>query len=370
MIKIAHIAKPVAGVGVYINILSRYIDYNKFKNVILSNKQDNVIDIKDKSGNSPDFFDIKLEREIHIINDFKCLLKIIHYLKNIQPQLIHCHSAKAGILGRIAGAYLNIPTLYTPHAYSYLSAETKIKSFTFKTIEKAFKWFPSKTLACSESEYNRTLEDLNFNSKKVILWNNSIEGNFSLIENNLKLPSDFICAIGRPSFQKNMQLLIQSVFEVKKTISNVHFVILGVGDYSPNLTKVENLIKNLDLKDNITLIPWLKREQVLSILKISKMYVSTSRYEGLPYALLEAIALAKACVVTDVDGNQDVVSDTVNGYIAKQDAKNIASKITDIIHNDDIRKEMENASEKIYNEKFNININISLLEDIYSQQVK
>ncbi|SNR17703.1 glycosyltransferase [Tenacibaculum jejuense] len=369
MTKIVHIARPVAGVGIYINLLYKYIDHITFNNILLCNEKDQIIDIKSLTNKSIKTYHVNLKREINIINDYKCLIDIIKHLKKIKPNVIHCHSAKAGILGRIAGAYLGIPTLYTPHAYSYLSATTKKKQKKFKRIEQLFNLFPAKTLACSTSEYNRTINDLKFNAKKALLWNNAIENNFNLQAFEDKLPSNFICSIGRPSYQKNTQLLIHSFFELKKRIPNIHLVILGAGHFSPELEAVNYLIQKLNLNESITIIPWLERAKTLYILKLAKLYISTSRYEGLPYAVIEAIALSKACVVTNVDGHKDLIEDKVNGFLVNENPLEISKKIVEILLNNNLRESMENASKKIYEQKFNINKNISLLEKIYLQQL-
>jgi len=364
MIKIIHIAKPVAGVGNYIHLISKHMDSGKFKNLLMCNLEDNIFEIKDSNGFPVEIFSVNLEREINLVNDFKCLLNIIKHLKKIKPDLIHCHSAKAGILGRLAGFFLNIPTYYTPHAYSYLSAETKNRKFFLQKIEKLFKWFPSKTLACSVSEYNRTINDLNFNSKKVFLWNNSIEPIVEL-NNNHKTPKKYICFIGRLSYQKNPQLLIKSFLELRKKMTDVHLMMVGIGHYSPDLYEIEEMIKNMGLADNITLIPWLNRTETLEILKKAEVYVSTSRYEGLPFALIEALALSKACVVTNVDGNKDLVQNEINGYCVDENPKEISKKIYSILSNEELRKKMEENSKVLFNQKYNIENNIPLLEKIY-----
>ncbi len=370
MITIAHIAKPLSGVGIYISILSKHIDSNNFKSIVLCNKKDKLPELSNDKGAPLELYDVGLEREINFIKDFRTLKKTIKFLKEANPSIIHCHSAKAGILGRIAGAYLNIPTLYTPHAYSYLSAEKRSKSLLFRSIEKMFKIFPSKTLACSSSEFNRTINELKFKLNKVKLWNNSIEDDFNFAKINQELPSKFICSIGRPSYQKNTQLLIHSIKEVKKKMPNIHLVILGAGHFSPELAKVKTLIEELDLEANVTLIPWLKRSETLSILKLSNLYISTSRYEGLPYAVLEAMALSKACVLTNVDGHKDVVKNKINGFLVSENEYEISDSIVRVLTNEDMRRKMEIASRKFFKEKFTIKDNISLLEEIYLQEAE
>lgn len=370
MIKVVHIAKPLAGVGIYISLLVKHFDNKSFKHIILCNTNDNIPEIKDIDENNIQLINVNLEREINVFQDLKSLIKIIQELKKIQPDIIHCHSAKAGILGRIAGAYLGISTLYTPHAYSYLSAESKKKRVIFKSIERIFNFFPSKTLACSSSEFQRTIKDLNFKKSKVLLWNNSIENNLKFEKTNQQLPKNFICSIGRPSYQKNTEFLVRSIQKVKEKFPDIHLLILGVGHFSPELNKVNVIIEELGLISNITLIPWLKRSETLSILKKANIYISTSRYEGLPYAALEAISLSKACVLTNVDGHKDIVSNGINGYLVNQNADDIANAIIKVLKNPDLKNQMEKASKSIYNEKFNIKNNISLLEQIYLQQLQ
>ncbi len=78
---------------------------------------------------------------------------------------------------------------------------------------------------------------------------------------------------------------------------------MGVGYHSGELDNVMQLIDQLDLKQNVTLLPWTSREDVFNVIKKARVYVSTSRYEGMPYSVIEAMALGKPCIVSDCDGN-------------------------------------------------------------------
>ncbi|WP_170245878.1 glycosyltransferase [Tenacibaculum adriaticum] len=371
MIKIVHIAKPIGGVGVYIQLLSKYLNANKYLNIIVCNEKDNNIELKNSVGEELEKYHINIQREISIINDIKVLIKLIRVLKRIKPNLIHCHSAKAGILGRLAGIYLKIPVLYTPHAFSYLSTESKLKAIFYKFVEKLFRLTPAKTLACSQSEYKRAIKDLKFQKNKVLLWNNSVEETTIKTKSKLpeKLPSQFICTIGRPSYQKNTELLINAIHMAKKSIKNIHLVILGVGLYSPSLEYIKNQIKKLDLDSNITLVEWLPREESLSILQKSLFYISSSRYEGLPYAAIEALMLSKACVLTNIDGNKDLVEDTKNGFLVGENEVELATAIVRLYYNTELLDKMSVASKQKFILEFDIKNNIQVLEKIYTKEV-
>jgi glycosyltransferase involved in cell wall biosynthesis len=367
MTKIVHIARPVSGVGVYISLLTKYIDNVDFINVLICNTKDDIIIPKDKFGNVIKIHHASIFRKIQPIKDFITLLNIINILKKENPDIIHCHSAKAGILGRIAGFYLKKKTFYTPHAYSYLSQQQSTKKKIFKLIERAVSSLPAKTLACSKSEYKRAKFDLKINEKKLCVWNNSIEEkiDFEQIQSVGNLPKEYICTIGRPSYQKHTELLVKSIIETKRTNKNIHLVILGAGLYSPSLEGVKTLIKKNQLEHNITIIPWLKRTQTLTVLKNSLFYISTSRYEGLPYSIIEALALNKPCIVTKVDGNIDLVIDKKNGFVVQENEFIIADKIRLLTVDKLLRAEMSENSKKIFLEKYTINKNISKLQEIY-----
>ncbi len=368
MYKIAHIARPISGVGVYVKLLVKHIDNQKFENILIYNKQGEEVIIKDKSQNEIPKFQVNLRRELNLLKDIKCLFNIINLLKKNKPDIIHCHSAKAGILGRIAGAYLRIPTVYTPHAFSYLSSKKSLKRTLFLTIEKVFRFLPSRIIACSNSEYNRAVNELHFKKNKVYIWNNSIEDMIELTPSKIteKLPKKFICSIGRPSYQKNVKMLLEVILQIKNNIKDVHLVLLGIGRESAEIDKLKEYVKNNDLDKNITMISWLEREETMSIVKESYMYISSARYEGLPYAVIEALSLSKPCVVTNVDGNKDLITDNYNGYLTEQEnTKNMAERILSIFNEKELTKQMSVNSRKEFLKKYNIEKNINELEKIY-----
>ncbi len=371
MIKVVHIAKPIGGVGVYIQLLAKTIDSNLYEHIIIQNKNDKNLKIVTDKEELIKRYHVNLIREIKPINDILSLIECIRILKKEKPNLIHCHSAKAGILGRLAAFFLKIPVLYTPHAYSYLSTNSYFKKTIFKLTEQLFKHLPGKTLACSQSEYYRTINDLKFDPNKVFLWNNAID-EIKPVANKIdyNLPENYICNIGRPSYQKNTELLINSIYQVKKDIPNIHLVILGVGYYAPSLKKVTSLINDLNLTSNVTLISFINRQDCLAILEKSNLFVSTSRYEGLPYAGIEALMLKKACVLSDVDGHKDLIDNTVNGYLTEQNTSKIAEKIKYLLTNHSVRKKMEEASYTKFQRNFVLKNNYKKLENIYKSVAK
>lgn len=163
--------------------------------------------------------------------------------------------------------------------------------------------------------------------------------------------------------------MIQAVYEIRKT-HPVHLVVMGVGHHVGQLKSVKNLIKKLDLSNAVTLLDWTARSDVFNIISQSTFYLSTARYEGMPYSVIESLSLSKPCVVTDCDGNRDLIQDGYNGYVVNQaDLAGFVEKVNVLLSNADLCKTMSLQALQSFNEHYNIKNNIQKLESIYTLSV-
>lgn len=137
-LKIVHIVEAFGG-GVYsylVDLLNNTIDEFDIT-VIYSKRPQTPKDFEKEFNNKIKFIESKyLTREIGI-KDLRALFEIHKILKKEQPDIVHCHSSKAGIIGRIAVNTRKIKTFYTPHGYSFLKQDdSKLKRFIYKAMEK------------------------------------------------------------------------------------------------------------------------------------------------------------------------------------------------------------------------------------------
>lgn len=368
-IKIAHILHCVGGVDVYLRLILSSIDSNNFSNIIIHGTDDTNKIFRNNKNETVTEYKTNIIRKISLINDFKAVYSIYKVLKNEKPNLIHCHSAKGGIIGRLLGRMLGIDVLYTPHAFSYLSAGTKFQKNIYLGIERIFANGNSALLATSVSEKNNGIEKIKYHKNKSLLFTNSINSIDSINDLTIKKtwPEEYICTVGRPSYQKNIELMIKVMYELQKT-KKIHLVIMGVGPVSDQLESVKKLIKKLELSNAVTLIDWTDRENIFHIISKSKLYLSTARYEGLPYSVIESLALSKPCVVSHCDGNIDLIEDAYNGFVIE--GKNVTEyteKINLLLNNEELLKDMSYNAKKSFDENYNIVNNISVLEKVYKE---
>ena len=366
-IKIAHILHSIGGVDVSLRLIIENINSSKFESIIIHGINDTEKPFYDNHLNLTKEYKLPISREISIVDDFISIVKTYNIIRKEKPNLIHAHSAKGGVIGRTIGFLTGIKVLYTPQAFSFLSTSNKYKGSVFLIIEKLLSKGNSLLLASSTSELNRGIKEVGFNKNKVLLFNNSI---LPITPNNIlsidKIwPDEYICTVGRPSYQKNIEMMVKILYEVKKT-KKIHLVIMGVGPVSENLQSVENLIKELDMSNDITLLNWTERTDVFNIINKSKFYISTALYEGLPYSIIESLALSKPCIVSDCDGNRDLINDGVNGFVIKNnDIDLFKEKILHLFEDDFLLKTFSRNAHTLFCENYNIKNNILNLESIY-----
>ena len=367
-IKIIHILHSVGGVDVSLRLILENLDNTIFENIIIHGNKDTQNIFVDKSQNKLTSFKTSIIREISFFDDILSIFQAYKITKQIKPNVIHAHSAKGGVIGRLIGFLLGIKVLYTPQAFSYLSSEKKISRFLFLLIEKLFASNNNYLLASSISEKNRAISEVGYKKSNVLLFNNSINEINSIEELTIEKtwPDNYICTVGRPSYQKNIELMIRVLKEVNKNL-DTHLVIMGVGHHSDKLETVKNLIKELGLEKSITLLEWTNRENVFNIIKHSKVYLSTARYEGLPYSVIEALALSKPCIVSDCDGNRDLIQNNYNGYVIKnEDIYEYSDKIIHLLNDNDLLHKLSDNALICFNQNYNIKKNIQFLEQIYT----
>lgn len=299
---------------------------------------------------------IKVENFTRSINpkkDFKALNEIRKILKEEKPDIVHLHSSKAGILGRLAVNGNKIKTFYNPHGFSFLKKDdSKLKRMIYWTIEKVIAFLNKKCtiVGCSNGEYEEA-KKLNKNS---ICINNGIDINKlrnetkDIQEKDIDYNDTKICTVGRIGYQKNPEMFN----EIAKAFPKLKFTWIGEGDLRNKLTS-----------PNISITGWKERKEVLQILNNNDIFILTSLWEGLPISLLEAMYMKKICIVSNCIGNRDVIINGKNGYIAKdvmEFEKNITKVIEQGNNNSSIVKEAYSDVVNSYNIKSMIEKYINL----------
>lgn len=244
-----------------------------------------------------------LKLKISLKDDLSAIKEIRRCVKDEKPDIIHIHSTKAGIDARVGLLGCKVTKYYTPHGFCFLRKDqNNIKRFILKTMEKTLAKMCDGIIACGKYEYEVAKKI----STKAVLIENGLDTEFvdkALAEEELKEEKEHkytVYTAGRIGSQKNPQLFN----EIASNMLDYKFVWIGEGKD-----------KNLLTSTNIEVTGLLSRRDVIKRAKSYDCYLSTSLWEGLPIALMEAMYMGKKCVVSDVEGNNELIKDGETGTV-------------------------------------------------------
>lgn len=287
---------------------------------------------------------------IGTVVNLRAYYDVYKWYKGIKPDIVHFHSSASGFIGRWALPCKNIPAFYTPHGYSFLMKDGAVfKRFLFWLIEYLSAKRPCMTIACSEGEYKEAKKL----SPNAIYVNNGINTAdlktfVRPIGRDIQRPIQ-ICTSGRILYQKNPKLFN----EIAMLLPEARFTWIGEGELKTELTS-----------PNIHITGWIKRKEVLNIIKNMDFFILPSLWEGLPISLLEAMYLKKICLVSDVTGNRDVIKNGVNGLICNS-ADEYADSVRGIVNGSMDGALFSERASKDVEENYNIDLMAQKYDEIY-----
>lgn len=276
--------------------------------------------------------------------DLNNLKKVV---SKIKPNIIHSHDIKA--------IFFSIFFWRRSKIIAHIHVNHKsMKYFSIRSLSLLLlTFFVSNIIWVSDSAYNSYLFRFLIKKKSIILRNiidkNTIINKINLSTNDLKFDLVFI---GRLTFQKNPEKLIEIINIIAKIKPDLKVAIIGDGDKS---NQIKNLVSNLFLGPNINFFGFI--DNPYPILSNSKVFIMTSRYEGTPMAALEAIALGIPIISTPVDGILNLVLHGKTGFLVKSNEE-FAEKVLYLLSEKNRLVFVENTKnhfENISNKEFFIN---------------
>ena len=187
--------------------------------------------------------------------------------------------------------------------------------------------------------------------------------------NNSSNTLNFI-TVGRLAPWKNIDVIIESMNEIRKTIENFKLFIVGSGPLEKDL---KNQTNKLGLDDKVIFTGQKTSEELKNYYKNSQIYIQASGYEGLPHVLLEAINYDLTLISTPVGGSNEVIENGKNGWLidlvngVKPDPIDLSKIIVDVINSKDSRDEKMSNAKNLLNTKFDEEVNLLEYLKVFQQ---
>jgi glycosyltransferase involved in cell wall biosynthesis len=280
------------------------------------------------------FVDLPMRRAVHPL-DALDLSRLISRIRNEGPfDLVHGHSSKGGALARLAARRLGIPSVYTPHAFATLDPTLPFwKRRFYGQIERWLARQSSAIIAVSTDEALHARE-LGIEATKIHVVHNGIDSvEFpprEVVRSRLGLsPHDFVIGfVGRLVSQKGPELLIEALGRLSPHHDHAKVVMIGDGPTGPALRR---RIGQLGLAPRVHMLGDVVATFLMPAFDV---FCLPSRYEGMPYVLLEALAAGLPIVAARVGGVANCVDEGDNGLIVASDNVSELAAVLDRLASD------------------------------------
>lgn len=297
-----------------------------------------------------------LQRNINIINDFITLIKLYKIIKKGKYDVVHTHSSKAGILGRWAAWFAGVnKIIHTVHGWGFNNLQTFIVNQSIIILERVTALITTRLVCVSYHDIVKgTSKKIGKIGQYIVIRSGINIEKFSnllfsgeKIKSELNLcPNDYIIGtITRFSEQKAPMDTIQAFNEiVKRGYNDVKLIMVGDG---PLLNECKTFSKRLGIDSKIIFTGI--RNDIPTILKTFDVFVLSSRWEGLPRVIPQAIASGIPVVATMIDGNAEIIKHMQNGILVEPgDPVKLGESIIWLMKN------LDEANKMVYNAKLGL----------------
>jgi len=311
-------------------------------------------------------------REVRPIQDSITLLKLWRLFRRERPDIVHTHSSKAGILGRLAARLAGVPVIFhTYHGFGFNDFQPRLIKTLYIWLERITGRVTNQTVIVSYANAKRAEDSGIVRNNDWILCRDAISleqfmqpGPRRTKLREWNVPENRVVAGMVACFKRQKSPLdfVEVAARVLKETDRVHFIMAGDGELRP---AIEARIRDLGISSHITLLGW--QRDMPEVYRNLDVVVLTSLWEGLPCVFSEAMAAGLPIVATHVDGAREAIIDGDNGFLhGPHDVEGMAKSVLKLVENPALREAMGSRGKSRVSE-FDIDTSVRALESAYQK---
>lgn len=362
----------VGGPAVIVAELMRELDSDRFQSVLATGYcADDEADYLDEVATDIPATRIQgLGRSVSVLGDIKSFFALLRMIRRFKPDVIHTHTAKAGVLGRIAGllAYPRAKRIHTFHGHLLHGYFSPLKTKLVILIEKFLAAISTALLAIGNQVKNDLLaagvgkpkqysvifpglEELNIQSK-------------ASARNELGLEADktYVVFVGRLTQIKRPDRLIEIARHLKGNHPQVELLIAGAGEKFGELQEVAN-------RESLPMVFLGWRNDIGRILSASDIAILCSDNEGIPLTLIQASQAGLPIISTNVGSVHDIVIDGETGLLTETNTQSLIQAVDELLSNPSKIAQFGLAGKARAESYFSLKGMIQAHEELYSQVI-
>lgn len=323
------------------------LDRKKFRPVLIAGEK-GLLDEEGRTIPGVEFFQIPtLVRPIRPFSDVRALLSLTVLFLKIKPAIVHTHSSKAGILGRMAAWFARVPVIiHSIHGYGFTPQHHPMMRHMLILLERLVSKCTTRVFTVSEANQQLGIKLGLFTQEQSTVIRSGIDVQaFRTTQVDLEAKKQelgfqagvsLVGMVGALKPQKAPLDFVRLAEQVYRSFPETRFLLVGDGELRH---AVEQEIARLKLGEVIQLVGW--RRDIPEIMKCLDVFVLPSLWEGLPRVYLEAVSAGVPVVGTRVDGAAEVISDGVNGYLVEAgDVQALAERVKTLLRFPEKRRQM------------------------------
>jgi glycosyltransferase involved in cell wall biosynthesis len=362
----------VGGPALIVAELMRGLDTAKFQVILVTGYcADNEADYLD--GVASDIPAIRLHglgRSVSLFGDMKAFIKLLKLIRKLRPDIIHTHTAKAGVLGRVAGliAYPKAKRIHTFHGHLLQGYFSRSKTNLVVLSEKFLASISTTLIAIgNQVKYDLLAAGVGNPKQYSVVFPGLKDLDFQNKESarnqlDLELDKIYIVFMGRLTQIKRPDRLIEIARHLKAKHPKIELLIAGAGD---KFAKVQEIAIRESLP--MTLLGW--RHDIGKILSAGDVVILCSDNEGIPLTLIQASQAGLPIISTDVGSVNDIVIDGKTGLLTEANAQSLIHAV-DELTSDPVKMEQFGRAGKLRAESlFSLSGMIQAHEQLYSQVI-
>ncbi len=325
----------------------------------------------------PVFIFKNLKRQISVFHDFVVLIQLKNFISKNKYHIVHTHSTKAGILGRIAAWLARAPIIiHHNHANPYHRFQNYFVRNFYKLAEKFAGYFCDIIASVTHTIVDEMVTDSlaprakfrvirsGFDIDKFRRFDNS---NDVLVKEKYGITKEdvLIGKIARLSIIKGHIYLLKAFDRVSKEVPNAKLLFIGSGE---NKEQLQQIINEKKLNDKIIFTGLIPPDEIPSIISILDIVVHTALLEGLPRVFTQSMLMGKPVISFNLDGAHEVIKDGKNGYLIEPLNINMLSdRIIDLASNINKAREFGNYAKNNIKDDFTIEAMVENNHKLYQE---
>ncbi|MBU1727282.1 MAG: glycosyltransferase [Candidatus Omnitrophica bacterium] len=319
----------------------------------------------------------ELVRQPSLYKDIAATVKIYNLITRHKFDIVHTHTSKAGIVGRLAAKLASAPIIvHTPHGHIFHSYFGPIKSKFYHGLEMVFSNFCDKIITLTDKCRDEHVKYRIASVGKFVTIHSGVRLDRFIGRsfNNEEVKSEFNIplhkrvagTVARLEPIKGVNYFVDSMKDVLDSVPDAHFLVVGDGSQREQL---ENRVEELGIDENVTFTG--VREDVPRLLSAMDLFVLSSLNEGMGRVLVEAGVMAKPAVATKVSGIPELVKHGKTGILVEpRDTKELAQGIVELLSSPEKLSAMGENAKLMMMSRFSAERMVDNIDNLYKELLK